>query len=85
MARLVLLRLVITTFDINGGALASPGLQSVLAAVAFAPTACSQLLEFLTALLVKVLEVNLHDFLDQIVHLGLVLNHLCDVDDLFAL
>ena len=59
------------------------GQRPILAPIALTTTARSQLLELLRALLTKVLKVNLHDLLDQIVHLGLVLDHLCYVHNLF--
>ena len=60
--------------------------SSILAPVThITSAACSQLLELLRALLAEVLEVDLHDLLDQVVHLGPVLNHFCDIHDLLAL
>ena len=60
--------------------------SSVLAAIAhITPTARSQLLELLRALLAEVLEVDLHDLLDQVVHFGPILHHLSDVHDFLAL
>ena len=45
----------------------------------------SQFLHLLLALLAEFLQVDLHDVLDDSVHLILVLHHFCDVDYLLAL
>lgn len=73
-------------FHIHRGALAwsSLELRTVLAAITLTPTASSKLFKLLGARLTEVLKIDLHNFLDQIVHLGLILDHFSDVDDFFA-
>ena len=73
-------------FNIHRGALARSSLElrAVLATITLASTASSKLFKLLGARLTEVLKINFHNFLDQIIHLGLILDHFSNVDYFFA-
>ena len=81
----VLVGHMIVRLYVNWGALAPSSLCSALAAITFTTWAWPQLLKVLGALLVKLFEVDLNDFLNQVVHLELVLYYLSYIHNLFAL
>jgi len=75
--------------DIDRGALSDASLLVLVDAPSLCCACAARSVRFhplplLLALLAELLQVDFHNILDDGIHLGLVLDHLCDVDDILA-